>query len=497
MLLWTLVTLMTVAVLSLAVIAASVNSLKFTKRTMYSAQAFDIAETGAGAGMLWLQQQTIPPAGLTTITPFNGAQTVTGGSYSGTYNVSIYPDAGNNTNYLKTYRIVSTGIVQGVTVKVEVVWRQGSFGGYAYFTDSETSGGSTIWWKAGEVCDGPAHSNNAGGSNFHINYTGSVAPIFTNLLTASGSSIVYSPSTPTTQAQFNNIYLNGGLGYEISTPVISLPASTTAQQVAAWGSTTGFPATTGVYLKAASSGGLYIVGDAGITMSRGTTGQQIFTIKQGSNTTTVTVDLHGTVSTSGPMGTGSPTSATVIPNGVLYCTGNVTSLSGVVTDNLYANNKITVPSSWTIATDVNNGKGITVSNNITYNTQPNKALPATDVSNLAAGTLGLYANNVTIPTTAPANLTIDAVCMAGGSNTATGSFSVTSYDTRTPVGTLSLLGGLIQKQRGAVGTFNSGTGLTQTGYNKSYHYDPRLAANPPPFYPTTGTYTKLSWRVTP
>ena len=66
-----------------------------------------------------------------------------------------------------------------------------------------------------------------------------------------------------------------------------------------------------------------------------------------------------------------------------------------------------------------------------------------------------------------------------------------SYD----AGTLKVLGGIIQNARGPVGTFNSSTGEMITGYSKNYTYDPRLASNPPPYYPTTGQYERLSWRT--
>lgn len=85
----------------------------------------------------------------------------------------------------------------------------------------------------------------------------------------------------------------------------------------------------------------------------------------------------------------------------------------------------------------------------------------------------------------------------GGRNTTSGSFYVANYNTKKPTGTLRVLGGIIQKARGPVGHFDPNTGKTLTGYAKNYSYDPRLASNPPPFYPTTGTYERLSWRVLP
>lgn len=117
--------------------------------------------------------------------------------------------------------------------------------------------------------------------------------------------------------------------------------------------------------------------------------------------------------------------------------------------------------------------------------------------NLLAGTMGLVARDVIIDDNAPTDLTIDAVVLAGGRNTTSGSFYVNNYSSKQPTGTLHLLGGLIQKKRGPVGTFSSSTGQINSGYAKDYRYDPRLADDPPPFYPTTGTFERLSWRRLP
>lgn len=50
-------------------------------------------------------------------------------------------------------------------------------------------------------------------------------------------------------------------------------------------------------------------------------------------------------------------------------------------------------------------------------------------------------------------------------------------------GCLFLTGGIIQQQRGAVGTSNG------TGFAKRYSYDKCALYNPPPYFPTTGRYT--------
>ncbi len=56
-------------------------------------------------------------------------------------------------------------------------------------------------------------------------------------------------------------------------------------------------------------------------------------------------------------------------------------------------------------------------------------------------------------------------------------------------GCLYLTGGVIQKTRGAVGTTWSGGG--GAGYVKRYAYDPCAAERPPPYFPTTGRFSRV------
>jgi hypothetical protein len=491
MLVLTLMIVMVLTILAAGVLTLTANSLHLGRLRIAQVEAFNIAESGAEMAALWLRQQSTPPSQLEPFDPLGGPQTLGNGSYR----VIIYPSPENATSYLKTYKIVSTGTVGRISKKVEVVVRQATFGRFAYFTDSEVSSisGGAIWWKAGEICDGPAHSNNTNGSNFQINYSGSTAPIFLDMLTASGTTINYSPSRPRDEETFKRIFLNGSKGFKLGVPRIEMPPSTDVQRNAAWGASSGFPSQNGVYLRADNNGGIYIRGDCTIQLNAPSSTIQEVVIKQGSNTTTIRVDLATRTSTMTK-----PDGSTVtagLPNGVIYCTGNITSLKGTVANNHVAFGEIVTRSAWTIATDVNNGKDITITDNLVYLTKPDKTKPSDDPVNLAAGTLGLVGRNIVISSSAPANLEIDAVCLAGGQNTSSGSFYVSNYNTKTPVGTLTVIGGIIQKSRGPVGTFNSSTGQTITGYAKNYKYDPRLAADPPPFYPTTGTYDRISWRV--
>ncbi len=496
--------LITVIGVTFVIVAMTVTLLSFTSNAIRSnnrqqlrAAALNIAESGAEEAILWLRDQAIPPN--SDVVPSIGSA-----PQNSTWNVVIYSDPSNANEFLKTYRIVSTGTVNTVSRSVEIVVRQATFGKYAYFTDKETaSGGGSIWWSSKDSIDGPVHSNNSSSTNFNIDYSGWSAnyprrPIFFGPVTASGSSISYNPSRPRTESDYQKVFSNGSKGYTLGVPKINLPPSTNTQKEAAWGTGTAYPSTDGVYLRADNSGGIYIRGNAAITMSVDASGNQLMTVVQGTKTTVVTFNINaGTVSMTGAIGSGSATSASSFPNGVIYCTGNITALSGTIADNKVSDGEITRASSWTIATDTNAAKDITITGDLVYNTRPDKALDASAACNLAAGTLGLVGQDVKIASVGTSyshpNREIDAVMLAG-SPTVAGSISVNNYSSGS-TGTLKVIGGLIQSTRGAVGTLSNG--IINHGYQKDYHYDPRLASYPPPFYPTTGQYDRLSWKVLP
>ncbi|MCX6345602.1 MAG: hypothetical protein NT018_11110 [Armatimonadetes bacterium] len=493
-----------ITALTTGVLVITTNAMHLNNLQQLRAKALNIAESGAEYGTLYLKSQAYPPSGTTS---FNiTAPPVSTGEVP---IVTISPDSNNPNVFLKTYKITSIGTTGTVSGKVEIVVKQATFGKYAYFTDREKStSGSNIWWNSKDLIDGPMHSNNSGGSNFNIDYSGwssntPTRPIFMDNITASGTSINYSPSTPTTEDTFRKVYLNGSKGYKLGVTKIVLPPSTSAQKEAAWGATSGFPATTsGVYLRAGSNGGVFIQGDSTVTMSVDGSGNQVLTVTQVvSSTVKTTVVTYnkatGTTTASGTgLGTGSPTSAASLSNGLIYCTGNITALSGTIADNTVANGAITQRNAFTIATDTNASKDITITGDIVYQHKPDKTLASTAYENLRAGTLGLVGQDIIIAADTSGNhpnREIDAVMIAG-SSTVDGSIKVNSYDSG-GTGTLKVLGGLIQSARGPVGTISGG--IVNHGYAKDYKYDPRLATDPPPFYPTTGQYDRMSWMVKP
>ncbi len=487
-------------IMSLAVLNTTDHALRLEDRQTRNSAAFNLAESGIDRAIFWIRNQPSPPSGTAPFDPFGGWQQLG----EGTYIVSIDPDDANPGQYLKAYTITCRAIVHGEEERIEAKIRQASFGRYLYFTDSEVSSisGGAIWFKAGEIMDGPAHSNNTSGSVFNINYVGSTAPIFLDTLTGSGSYINYSPSAPTNETTYRRIFRDGSRGFRLGVDRIELPDSTNIQRDAAWGSSSGFPSTRGVYVRSNNNGGIYIRDNARIKMEVDSSNRQIIKVTQVDSgtgldvVTTITIDRVAN-QTIVQRGSNPPTIQSGTGTGVIYCTGNITSLEGVIADNVVEGSEIVKRNAFTIACDVNNYKNITITNNLVYKTKPDRNQEYDAQCNLLAGTLGLVARRVIVDNNAPTDLSIDAVMLCGGRNTSDGSFYVNNYNTKTPTGVLHVLGGIIQKKRGPVGTFNPSTGQMSTGYAKDYRYDPRLMDNPPPYYPTTGTFERLSWRRLP
>ena len=153
-------------------------------------------------------------------------------------------------------------------------------------------------------------------------------------------------------------------------------------------------------------------------------------------------------------------------NGALFINNGSLTISGTLNGRLTAGASV----------DVN------IPGNIVYASDP-VTNPSSD------DTLGIISErDIVISSNAPTNLEINACLMA--LNT---SFYLNNWSSGSPKGTLSVYGGIIQKERGPVGTFNASTGQKISGYSKDYSYDSRLVGSPPPFMPTTGDYLTLSW----
>jgi hypothetical protein len=117
------------------------------------------------------------------------------------------------------------------------------------------------------------------------------------------------------------------------------------------------------------------------------------------------------------------------------------------------------------------GVNVKIEGNTVYERppDPNTQIAGSSV-NSTKDVLGLISNgDVQISDDFHGNLYINAAIYAGQ-----GSFGAENYNTRAAEGTIYLIGSICQKDRGAVGTFNSGTHTLKTGYLKHYRYDNRF-----------------------
>ncbi len=194
---------------------------------------------------------------------------------------------------------------------------------------------------------------------------------------------------------------------------------------------------------AASNGGLWLRGDS-----------------------TVVLNNDGTMNVTNSRKHWTNQNMPIPANGALFVNSGALTISGTL------NGRLTVGAS----------NDVVIPNNLIYADDP-RTNPASN------DTLGVISEgDVVIDDNAPYNLEIDACTMALNS-----SFMRENWWVGPAKGTLTVLGGIIQDERGPVGTFNGSTGQKVSGYSKDYTYDSRLLGSPPPFMPTTGDYVTLSW----
>lgn len=506
-LMFTVVVMVVLILLGLSVVSLSSTRLVAAANYADRLKALNLAEAGSDYAYAWITTRSSPPAGTEPFDPFNGPLQFE----SGTATVSIDPDDNNIRNIIKRYYVESTGQVQRRkrTAKVRLYVATQSFGDYAYFTNHELgySSGSTVWFIGRDHIDGRAHSND----RFHIYWWANNPPdpIFLAPVTTSNNSIDwYQNNAPTTDADWAQVFLNGRSGLTTGVDPVPLPAGTDDQKMAAWGASSGFPtpgSTPDVYLRASqyNGGGIYIKGDVETMTSSVELGREVFRLNQitqdrsgtthdDSQNVTITIDWeNGSVSMQKTKTTwtqsgsrwSSSTTTTVeaqnpAPNGVIYVDGTVKSLSGVF------------KGAMTLATSPQDD--VTITGNLTAYNNPRDNPASTD-------TLGIVAQNV--PINVPSSnrwrngttqgVEIDATMLAGIQSDSGGIYNV-GWNRMVVQGTIRVLGGLIQAQRGEMGLF-SGTTIV-SGYAKDYKYDTRLLDNPPPYFPTTGKLKKAGWQ---
>ncbi len=339
--------------------------------------------------------------------------------------------ANNSVGTWDEYKVllVSTSSYDGVEITTEVLMQRDSFSKYSYMTDSElSSSGSNIWFMGSDNIYGPIHTN----GTFRM----SGAPSFYGLITSPNNWIAHS-----TNGANPNFY--GGENF--NAPDKSSPSSYELNKLAA----------------AAASGGLQFEADLEINFNvDGDVGyadiREITTSSCGWGCTTTNYSDWEEYDLSSF-------------NGIISTSGSV-KVEGTVKG----------------AVTVHSEDRIEIMSDIVYNTSPLVDSSSTDILGLVSEgdvRVDRYAHSAS----GTQDLTIHASIMALDT-----SFEVENYSSGSPRGTLNLLGGLIQRNRGPVGTF-SGSSIV-SGYSKNYQYDGRLKGSIPPSFPRESVFSIVYWK---
>jgi Tfp pilus assembly protein PilX len=330
---------------------------------------------------------------------------------------------------IRRYRITSTGTVGTVTRVLTNYLQTDNYARYIWFTDRETYDGSNVWFWTQDTLNGPTHTNG------HFNIAGN--PTFTGDVRSVDDYIRFYNNG-------NNVNLNQITNPPYDNPNFQGGFTFGAEQF-------NMPSQALNLRTASSNGGLRLQGD-----------------------TTVVLNSNGTMNVTNSNKGWNNKNMALPANGALFvaCGGNRCSNGGSLTISGTLNGRLTAGAE----------RDLVVPNSIVYAHDPRTDPTSTD-------TMGIISEqDVVIRDNAPTNMEIDGAVMALQT-----SFMLDNWWVGPPKGTLTVYGGIIQDDRGPVGTFNGQTGQKISGYSKSYSYDPRLLNNPPPFFPTTGDYITLSW----
>jgi Tfp pilus assembly protein PilX len=357
--------------------------------------------------------------------------------------------------FIGTYALCSADLVPGTItgpVFTNGSWNFSNSGPYT-FTDSVGQVGGQAGWDNGG-CKASATATNGINPTFNGGFK-----VSQNAVTLPQNSFnqeqavidgIGVPPCPTCAPNLSSPTANlrnaAGAAYPSTTPSsgVYLPYSVT-----------GSPA-----VKTFTGGGILVEGDANITLSPGATStSQVYSIVQGSVTTTITIDPAAGSAGTTTIVTGSGTGAgTQVINGVpqqfssvgvsqgpatmLFVDGNITSLSGPGQGKTAINNSVA------LTVVASNDNDITVTGDILYKTEPvtltgsvstiDQLVPGNDTGQV----LGIFtsAGNVNLANKqSNGNLEIDA-SIATISQTGSGGI----VNTGNSINTLTIVGGRIQ-----------------------------------------------------
>lgn len=415
--------------------------------------------------------------------------------------------------------------------------RRQSFAEFVLFRDiTTTPGGAAVWFIDRDLFDGPVHTNTqwrfvrfprftgritqANNQAWFFN-NGSPRQLAQNENVVAGvrrDAPVQPDNTPANLADDND---NPPANFTRGVPVIPIPANPFSQKGVSIGRIPTDTSTVtnlqirqavpeladnsdavpnGIYVPVsdgnsngvsdaneALAGGIYVQGDLNsLTLSVGgpSNNLAVYTLVQGGQTLTVTVDrLLGTTTVTNsawpapqtrvfagvPKGWQVPDNANAA---IIYVQGAINAMNGTLEEK----EQTTVAAAGLID----------ITNNLLYEDPPDYTNPNDNPTNL----LGVYSanNHIRFAGSAPDDLTIHAVLMAGNRTDGfNSSVNAQNYNTRN-IGTLHLIGGIIEEYSGPIGTMNS-SGQQLSGYARDFHYDRRMSRGfSPPYFPTTNLF---------
>jgi len=488
-----------------------------------------ITPSGGGAGALEI---FVTDHGCPTPAQPSGKPLPSGITLPAAHFVEGQPRNGSNSDTEQTYALpfvlVATGTVGGYTRNVviqgEYDFKVGrpSFAKYALFTNVHElpNNGGNVWFTDNTLFDGPVHTN----QYFRFFHK----PWFGGEVTSAGCA---NPGPTNCNGNPTRIgaefYDEGFVNDPGPTPSYSNGYGTHAPQLTAgvdWSSAyVQLPQQSNDQSSAAQNGGLYFGGDVsslqmwaadgnGDPLTKDASGnwgpaatyQYIQKCTTSGNrwrpTTTCTTYRYGSDNVLYVQKNGSWQQDQAAFNGVIYANGSIDQLTGPPRTPSYSSDPSDAPPALASFAQVTvaSENTTTITGDLTYENQPcqgelhrdsNGQAVQANCNNLgASNVLGVYAQNGNVYIgnsnrgRAPKNVKIDGVLMS-----ATGTVSVENYAYGAPRGDVHLLGGVIENDYGAFGTFNPDTGNDVSGYSRKFTYDPRMGKGlAPPHFPTVG-----------
>jgi len=359
---------------------------------------------------------------------------ITASMGEGQYEVAVWASPNNATSSYKLWKVTTRGRAYNSSRELVVWVEQESFAKYAFFTDSEkSSDGTTIWFLTRDSITGPCHTNGY--------YSISGIPRFSDRVTSANTSDSYYNAAYCRYSQGGHYYYDPAYFYRYSTDHANDDYNSNKPMALQGSPSFSFqggqpritlPTDTGLIASRATS---TFNCDVAITFNQDGT----MTVNDGSSNTTLstqeaTIQVNGDADVQG----------TMAGRTTIGCTGDI----NIVGDIVYADKTRDV------------------------------------LGLIAQGTILIKTNR-----NVKQDLEIDAALMALNN-----SMTVYDYDRGVARGTLRIFGGVIQRYRGAVGTFNTNSNQVSTGYSKEYVYDQKLLNKPPLNFPVTGEIKVKAWQ---